>query len=146
MHLKISSAKWRPFCLGLNVLNVMMLCKMPSYIGPCYSWNQHHCFILKKLFHYTLDVIVFRQSTTTVMEFLAKDIFQVHMLNGSFSHVWWMRFWFTETERGMPVSVTMPSFLKSVANSVLSKSYPLCFVSVHVFVYFTWLQRSLVMQ
>ena len=23
MHLKLSSAKWRPFCLGLNVLNVM---------------------------------------------------------------------------------------------------------------------------
>ena len=22
MHLKISSAKWRPFCLGLNVLNL----------------------------------------------------------------------------------------------------------------------------
>ena len=23
IHLKISSAKWRPFCLGLNVLNIM---------------------------------------------------------------------------------------------------------------------------
>ena len=22
MHLKMSSAKWRPFCLGLNVLNI----------------------------------------------------------------------------------------------------------------------------
>ena len=26
MHLKISSAKWRPFCLGLNVLNFRRLC------------------------------------------------------------------------------------------------------------------------
>ena len=25
MHLKMSSAKWRPFCLGLNVLTLMVL-------------------------------------------------------------------------------------------------------------------------
>ena len=26
MHLKISSAKWRPFCLGLNVLSTRRAC------------------------------------------------------------------------------------------------------------------------
>ena len=39
MHLKISSGKWRPFCLGLSVLSVMVLkhpqnnlcCQVPSY-------------------------------------------------------------------------------------------------------------------
>ena len=31
MHLKMSSAKWRPFCLGLNVLNW----RWPSHYGLC---------------------------------------------------------------------------------------------------------------
>ena len=26
MRLKVSSGKWRPFCLGLNVLNVLAIC------------------------------------------------------------------------------------------------------------------------
>ena len=31
MHLKMSSGKWRPFCLGLNVLTLNM--RGPSYLG-----------------------------------------------------------------------------------------------------------------
>ena len=39
MHLKMSSAKWRPFCLGLNVLNevqILLVCFTKSMIigGP----------------------------------------------------------------------------------------------------------------
>ena len=30
MHLKMASGKWRPFCLGLNVLNVQHLIKFVS--------------------------------------------------------------------------------------------------------------------
>ena len=33
MHLKVSSAKWRPFCLGLNVLTLLVLVKC-IYRGP----------------------------------------------------------------------------------------------------------------
>ena len=29
MHLKMPSAKWRPFCLGLNVLKVCLICINP---------------------------------------------------------------------------------------------------------------------
>ena len=32
MHLKMSSAKWRPFCLGLNVLKKTTLKCLPFYI------------------------------------------------------------------------------------------------------------------
>ena len=31
MHLKMSSAKWRPFCLGLNVLTSLRRCHMDVY-------------------------------------------------------------------------------------------------------------------
>ena len=34
MHLKMSSAKWRPFCLGLNVLNINM-----AYLIPMTSYH-----------------------------------------------------------------------------------------------------------
>ena len=34
MHFKMSSGKWRPFCLGLNVLNVM---KYLTWCGPCFK-------------------------------------------------------------------------------------------------------------
>ena len=40
MHLKMSSAKWRPFCLGLNVLNIW-----PGSLGsvcPVISNNAYH--------------------------------------------------------------------------------------------------------
>ena len=34
MHLKVSSVKWRPFCLGLNVLSVWLFCaKVTAYIN-----------------------------------------------------------------------------------------------------------------
>ena len=36
MHLKISSAKWRPFCLGLNVL--ILVNGIPTVTGAC---NEH---------------------------------------------------------------------------------------------------------
>ena len=35
MHLKMSSAKWQPFCLSLNVFVWLLYCM--QYIGPCYS-------------------------------------------------------------------------------------------------------------
>ena len=45
IHLKMSSAKWCPFCLGLNVLKVMLLLVcylvMTNYwnIGSGYNWH-----------------------------------------------------------------------------------------------------------
>ena len=46
MHLKISSGKWRPFCLGLNVLNQPFVIKMEinSWI-PGYRLT--HCFLIR---------------------------------------------------------------------------------------------------
>ena len=38
MHLKISSAKWRPFCLGLNVLKAEWL-HVSVYRGTFYCFN-----------------------------------------------------------------------------------------------------------
>ena len=40
MHLKLSSAKWRPFCLGLNVFNVWQHLKVASYIQICIILNR----------------------------------------------------------------------------------------------------------
>ena len=31
MHLEMSSAKWRPFCLGLNVLSIRLCCQNPYW-------------------------------------------------------------------------------------------------------------------
>ena len=39
MRLKVSSAKWRPFCLGLNVLTRLVL--KPEYPGRTKSWRRH---------------------------------------------------------------------------------------------------------
>ena len=36
MHLKMSSGKWRPFCLGLNVLNTIVT----NLMTPLCLWNQ----------------------------------------------------------------------------------------------------------
>ena len=41
MHLKVSSGKWRPFCLGLNVLwyNLYSTIAIAAvYAKPCYNW------------------------------------------------------------------------------------------------------------
>ena len=44
MHLKMSSAKWRPFCLGLNVLNACLIEEMDVPI----SYNQYgDCWLSK---------------------------------------------------------------------------------------------------
>ena len=37
MHLKVSSAKWRPFCLGLNVLTHWGLNKMADIVWMKFS-------------------------------------------------------------------------------------------------------------
>ena len=51
MHLNMSSAKWHPFCLGLNVLTLISVlplspscwlwCHVVCYIGP--NYNTHLC-------------------------------------------------------------------------------------------------------
>ena len=40
MHLKMSSSKWRPFCLGLNVLTVLLPTKL----------SEIHCYLFKPCF------------------------------------------------------------------------------------------------
>ena len=46
LQLKMSSAKWRPFCLGLNVLNLMYICiiRLWLHLYKSYSWHYwwHH--------------------------------------------------------------------------------------------------------
>ena len=37
MHLKMSSGKWRPFCLSLNVSRLLYSCKFPNFIQACQS-------------------------------------------------------------------------------------------------------------
>ena len=39
MHLKVASAKWRPFCLGLNVLNMVSCVYTPRvYVQYLFSY------------------------------------------------------------------------------------------------------------
>ena len=54
MHLKMSSAKWHPFCLGLNVLMLVLWLRVPP--GPRQPW---HCNLLMNwpLFNAVLDLI-----------------------------------------------------------------------------------------
>ena len=56
MRLKVSSAKWRPFCLGLNMLKVSMCTKIPWLFQRIYLW----CVSLA-----TLPIIKTRQSITS---------------------------------------------------------------------------------
>ena len=37
MRLKVSSAKWRPYCLGLNVLNIHITSKGFMHIAKCHK-------------------------------------------------------------------------------------------------------------
>ena len=52
MHLKMSSGKWRPFCLGLNVLTLVALNLFTKHkqLGSCFVENQD-LFILHNLYH-----------------------------------------------------------------------------------------------
>ena len=59
MHLKMSSGKWRPFCLGLNVLNTFLrLAHMKHHSHgyelnpdvPSFRQNGHHDDIFKCIF------------------------------------------------------------------------------------------------
>ena len=56
MYLKLSSAKWCPFCLGLNVLTHFPLDKMASILQTIFSnaflWMKSFAFWLK--FHWSL--------------------------------------------------------------------------------------------
>ena len=49
MRLKVSSAKWRPFCLGLNVLNVDNKFHQDSYISFLFfsAWSQFYLQMFK---------------------------------------------------------------------------------------------------
>ena len=46
MHLKISSAKWRPFCLGLNVLrDISYFCWITFIWDSCHIWMFYIIYI-----------------------------------------------------------------------------------------------------
>ena len=57
MHLKMSSGKWQPFCLGLNVLNscfgCALICMVTSYghgiIDPLWEDSTHKRFVMWEL-------------------------------------------------------------------------------------------------
>ena len=47
MRLKVSSAKWRPFCLGLNVLSAINIDEHLHNIDLCdYDVHLHNCYTL----------------------------------------------------------------------------------------------------
>ena len=48
MHLKMSSAKWQPFCLGLNVLKVLELCWALSIDGRRWYIDWSHHFLTRE--------------------------------------------------------------------------------------------------
>ena len=49
MHLKMSSGKWRPFCLGLNVLSIILIISgsIHSMGTACYLWCNSQYFPCK---------------------------------------------------------------------------------------------------
>ena len=52
MHLKVSSAKRRPFCLGLNVLtSEMLMIRRYKEPGHWQTWYWHSCFETFPLLH-----------------------------------------------------------------------------------------------
>ena len=66
MHLKISSAKWRPFCLGLNVLTVYWLLLQPVYhrqqhveISVDMLWIGVNCVVMENIFSIYLSIPLF---------------------------------------------------------------------------------------
>ena len=62
-HLKISSGKWRPFCLGLNVLNNLQALWWPAYKRGGSVKGPHHRLLCRH--HFTMvgrvivDVVVY---------------------------------------------------------------------------------------
>ena len=67
IHLKMSSAKWRPFCLGLNVLNAFCWKKISVLM---FGYDLHLCLSLCILSHclatngkYHLGTVVFGKKT-----------------------------------------------------------------------------------
>ena len=49
MHLKVSSGKWRQFCLGLNVLNAVQVnLELADVLGPLHSGYKELTFLLPK--------------------------------------------------------------------------------------------------
>ena len=51
MHLKMSSAKWRPFCLGLNVLKMQVISSLfcTTFMGNGISYGQDDSDIIQFL-------------------------------------------------------------------------------------------------
>ena len=58
MHLKMSSAKWRPFCLGLNVL---MGCVMTFMWGDCGDRGLHELISFHQIARYLGDPWWYRE-------------------------------------------------------------------------------------
>ena len=60
MHLKMSSGRWRPFCLGLNVLNGLRLPADKSIYHSCRSWQiaqVHHSQIILSIWNWVMKSI-----------------------------------------------------------------------------------------
>ena len=55
MHLKMSSAKWRPLCLGLNVLNDLQGWWMLVYQVICKEWINKGTWLFRFPWNYLLD-------------------------------------------------------------------------------------------
>ena len=70
MHLKMSSAKWRPFCLGLNVLNAILFA-----IWTVYGTNRA-VFILTSITIYGTGSILYAITGTVVGERFEMSHFQ----------------------------------------------------------------------
>ena len=53
MHLKMSSAKWRPFCLGLNVLNTVI----PHWLRTCSCLYRNWALFYFKMFAVFMEIL-----------------------------------------------------------------------------------------
>ena len=64
MRLKVSSAKWRPFCLGLNVLNLIAHSLQWSCTGETRIFHMLYlCELLYCIYYLTLYVLNFSEGT-----------------------------------------------------------------------------------
>ena len=86
MHLKLSSAKWRPFCLGLNVLTKSSLLHSP--LGIIGSVNGLSPFWWQASSWPNNDVLSFGSLETSLVEISNKNHkFQEHIIQNVVSNL-----------------------------------------------------------
>ena len=85
MHLKMSSAKWRPVCLGLNVLILERLFGVVCYSSPMFCKAQH----VRTVYHALTSIILYTYHDTLSLHNKFLDfIYNEQLMNISLSYIW----------------------------------------------------------